>query len=300
MAKETVLGFVGLGSMGSAMAPRLVEAGHAVVAFDMSGAAVEAFAAAGGEGASSLEEVGRRADIVFLSLPTPQVVHDVALGPALARARARVVVDLSTTGPRMSEAVAKGLAEHGVAFLDSPVSGGRAGALAGRLAIMAACAEALRPEVEPLLAVFGKVFFVGETAGQAQTMKLINNMMSVVALAATSEGMALGAKAGLDAQTMIDVLNASSGVNSATKDKFPRAVLPRTFDFGFATGLSMKDVRLCLEEAERQGVPAMVGSAARTLLEITQARFGSEADFTNIARVVEEWAGVEIRGRQVA
>jgi 3-hydroxyisobutyrate dehydrogenase-like beta-hydroxyacid dehydrogenase len=300
MAKETVLGFVGLGSMGSAMAPRLVEAGHRVVAFDMARAAVEAFAAAGGQGAASLEEVSREAEIVFLSLPTPQVVHDVALGGAFVGARTRVIVDLSTTGPRMSETVAKALAAQDMAFVDSPVSGGRAGALGGRLAIMAACSEAVRPEIEPLLTVFGKVFFVGETAGQAQTMKLINNLMSVVALAATSEGMALGAKAGLDAQTMIDVLNASSGVNSATKDKFPRAVLPRTFDFGFATGLSMKDVRLCLEEAERQGVPAMVGSAARTLLEITQARFGPEADFTNIARVVEEWAGVEIRGRQVA
>jgi 3-hydroxyisobutyrate dehydrogenase-like beta-hydroxyacid dehydrogenase len=298
MARETVLGFVGLGSMGSAMAPRLLGDGRRVVAFDVSKAAVEAFAAAGGEGASSLEEVGHQADIVFLSLPTPQVVQEVAL--ALAGARTRVIVDLSTTGPRMSETVAKALAERGVQWVDSPVSGGRAGALGGRLAIMAACAEALRPEIEPLLQTFGKLFFVGEEAGQAQTMKLINNLMSVVALVATSEGMALGVKAGLDAQTMIDVLNASSGANSATKDKFPRAVLPRTFDFGFATGLSMKDVRLCLEEASRQGVPSPVGSAARTMLEITQARFGAEADFTHIARVVEEWAGVEIKGRTAA
>jgi 3-hydroxyisobutyrate dehydrogenase-like beta-hydroxyacid dehydrogenase len=298
MAKETVLGFVGLGSMGSAMAPRLLQAGRRVVAFDVSKAAVEAFVAAGGEGASSLAEVCQQADIVFLSLPTPQVVQDVAL--ALAGSRTRVIVDLSTTGPRMSETVAKALADLGVAWVDSPVSGGRAGALAGRLAIMAACEQALRPEIEPLLQTFGKLFFVGEQAGQAQTMKLINNLMSVVALVATSEGMALGVKAGLDAQTMIDVLNASSGANSATKDKFPRAVLPRTFDFGFATGLSMKDVRLCLEEASRQGVPSPVGSAARTMLEITQARFGAEADFTHIARVVEEWAGVEIKGRQAA
>jgi 3-hydroxyisobutyrate dehydrogenase-like beta-hydroxyacid dehydrogenase len=208
------------------------------------------------------------------------------------------MIDLSTTGPQMSQQVTAGLAEAGVTLVDSPVSGGRAGALAGRLAIMAACSREVWPEVEPLLGAFGKVFFVGDTPGQAQTMKLINNLMSVVALAASSEGMALGVKAGLDAQTMIEVLNASSGANSATRDKFPRAVLPRTFDFGFATGLSMKDVRLCLEEADRQGVPALVGSAARTLLEITQARFGPEADFTNIARVVEDWAGVEIKGRQ--
>lgn len=297
MANDTVLGFVGLGSMGSAMAPRLLEGGRRVVAYDVSKDALAAFRAAGGEAAASLEDVGKQADIVFLSLPTPQVVKDVALGGAFARAKTRIVVDLSTTGPRMSAEVGKGLSEAGVAFVDSPVSGGRAGALNGKLAVMAACAEALRTEIEPLLGAFGKVFFVGDTPGQAQTMKLINNLMSVVALATTSEGMALGVKAGLDAQTMIDVLNVSSGVNSATKDKFPRAVLPRTFNFGFATGLSMKDVRLCLEEADRQGVPMPVGSAARTLMEITQARFGAQADFTHIARVLEEWAGVEIKGR---
>ena len=297
MANETVLGFVGLGSMGSAMAPRLVEAGHRVVAFDVSKEALGVFTGAGGQAAASLADVAKQADVVFLSLPTPQVVKDVALGGAFKGARTRIVVDLSTTGPRMSGEVDKGLREIGLGFVDSPVSGGRNGALNGKLAIMSACAEKYRPEIEPLLTAFGKVFFVGDAPGQAQTMKLINNLMSVVALVTTSEGMALGVKAGLDAQTMIDVLNVSSGANSATKDKFPRAVLPRSFNFGFATGLSMKDVRLCLEEAERQGVPMPVGSAARTMLEITQARFGAQADFTNIARVVEEWAGVEIKGR---
>ena len=297
MAEEAVLGFVGLGSMGGAMAPRLVQAGRRVLAFDTSAAATAAFREAGGEAAASLEAMGQEAEIVFMSLPTPDVVKQVALGGAFTGARTRVIIDLSTTGPQMSQLVAAGLRDAGVTLVDAPVSGGRAGALAGKLSLMAACDAAAWPEIEPLLGVFGKVFLVGTTPGQAQVMKLVNNMMSVVALAASSEGMALGVKAGLDAQTMIDVLNASSGVNSATRDKFPRAVLPRTFDFGFATGLSMKDLRLCLEEADRQGVPTIVGSAARAMLEITQARFGPQADFTNIARVVEEWAGVEIKGR---
>ncbi len=287
MANETILGFVGLGSMGSAMAPRLVQAGHRVIAFDVSKEAGDAFKSAGGEVAASVADIAKAADIVFMSLPTPQIVHDVALGGAFKGARTKVLVDLSTTGPKMSGMVAKGLSDIGIEFVDSPVSGGRAGALGGKLAIMAACSKSVWAKVEPLLTIFGKVFLVGETPGQAQTMKLINNLMSVVALAATSEGMALGAKAGLDAQTMIDVLNASSGANSATRDKFPRAVLPRTFNFGFATGLSMKDVRLGLEEAERQGVPSLVGNAARTLLEITQAKYGAQSDFTNMARVVK-------------
>jgi 3-hydroxyisobutyrate dehydrogenase-like beta-hydroxyacid dehydrogenase len=112
--------------------------------------------------------------------------------------------------------------------------------------------------------------------------------------------MALGVKAGLDPNVMLDVINASSGRNSATTDKFPRAILPRTFDFGFATGLSLKDVRLCLEEAEAMGVPMLMGNVVRTMLNITQAQYGAQSDFTSIAKVVEQWASVEIDGRKSA
>lgn len=301
MPDKMILGFIGLGSMGSAMSARLVAAGHEVIAFDTTADALDAFVAAGGRSASSVADVARDAAIVFLSLPTPQIVREVALGDGgLSKGKVKIVIDLSTTGPRMSAEVAKGLREAGIGFVDSPVSGGRAGALAGKLALMAACSPEDWKTVEPLLAVFGKLFYVGAEAGQAQTMKLINNLLSVVALAASSEGMAMGVKAGLDPQVMLDVINASSGRNSATTDKLPRAVLPRTFDFGFATGLSVKDVRLCLEEAEAMGVPMMVGSAARTMLAITQANYGAQSDFTSIARVVEGWAGVEIRGNTAA
>ena len=103
----------------------------------------------------------------------------------------------------------------------------------------------------------------------------------------------MGVKAGLDAKVLIDIINAGSGRNSATQDKFPRAILTRTFDFGFATGLSYKDVRLCLEEAEALGVPMVAGAAVRQMLAITHAKFGVDSDFTCIAKVVEEWAGVE-------
>ena len=168
------------------------------------------------------------------------------------------------------------------------------GALAGRLSLMAACKTELWPEIEPLLKTFGKVFYVGEAAGQAQMMKLINNILSVAALVVTSEGLALGVKAGLDPKVMIDVLNASSGQNSATADKFPRAVLPRTFDFGFTTSLSLKDVRLCLDEAEGLNVPMLVGNVVRNMLTITQSQYGPQSDFTSIAKVVEQWAGIQI------
>jgi 3-hydroxyisobutyrate dehydrogenase-like beta-hydroxyacid dehydrogenase len=127
-------------------------------------------------------------------------------------------------------------------------------------------------------------------------MKLANNLLAAAALAISSEAIVMGVKAGLDPKLMVEVINAGSGRNSATQDKFPRAVLPRTFDFGFATGLSYKDVRLCVDEAEALGVPMVVGSAVRQLLAVTNATFGAESDFTNVVRTVEQWAGVEVRG----
>jgi 3-hydroxyisobutyrate dehydrogenase-like beta-hydroxyacid dehydrogenase len=95
---------------------------------------------------------------------------------------------------------------------------------------------------------------------------------------------------------MLDVLNTSTGRNSATQDKFPRAILPGTFDFGFATGLSYKDVKLCIDEAEAMGVPMVCGAAVRQMLAVTQAVYGADSDFTSMCRVVETWAGVEVRG----
>lgn len=292
MTQSRNLGFIGLGSMGSAMAPQLLKNGHQVTAFDINPTARADFTAAGGLAADSVAEIGDRSDIVFTSLPSPQIVRDVAA--ALSETQARIVVDLSTVGSRASVEAATTLADKGKGFADAPVSGGRAGALAGRLTLMLAAPAAVQEEVAPLLSHFGKLIPVGTQPGQAQTMKLINNIMSVVALAATSEGMAMGVKAGLDPRVMLDVLNVSSGQNSATKDKFPRAVVPRTFDFGFATGLSLKDVRLCLDEAQALGVPMMLGNLAKTMLDITAAQFGPDADFTMMACVVEQWAGVEI------
>jgi 3-hydroxyisobutyrate dehydrogenase-like beta-hydroxyacid dehydrogenase len=299
MGEGITLGFVGLGSMGSAMAEQLVKAGHTVVAFDPNDKAVAAFEGTGGKPAGSVAEVGAQASIVFLSLPTPAVVVEAATGAGgLSTAGAtKIVVDLSTSGPRTAKQVAKALAAKDIEFVDSPVSGGRAGALEGRLALMVACSEAAFSQVEPLLQTFGKIFNVGTTPGDAQLMKLLNNLLSVVALAASSEALAVGVKAGLDPEVMLDVINASSGRNSATVDKIPRFVLSRSFDFGFATALSVKDVKLCLDECDALGVPMLVGSAARTMLGVSQASYGPQSDLTSIARVAEDWAGVEIAKR---
>ena len=136
------------------------------------------------------------------------------------------------------------MGDHNITFVDAPVSGGITGARAGTLAVMVSCPkDVYAPKVEPILKHFGKLFYTGEKPGLAQTAKLVNNLLAAAALVISSEGMAMGVKAGLDPKILLDIINVSSGRNSATQDKFPRAILPGTFDFGFATALSFKDTR---------------------------------------------------------
>lgn len=291
------LGFVGVGRMGSHMSRRLVAAGYKVVVYDAEPRALQQATAAGANAAHSAEDVASQAEIVMASLPTPDIVKSVALSPhgVVNGKRVKTFIDLSTTGPRIASEVAKGLEEKGIVAIDAPVSGGPSGAEKGTLAVMVSGPKTLENELTPILGVIGKVFWVGEQPGLGQTMKLCNNLLSATAITITSEALVMGTKAGLDPAVMLDVINAGSGRNTATADKFPRCVLPRKFDFGFATQLLYKDVRLCLEEAERLGVPMMVGNAVRQLVGIAKALEGPDSDITEIVKPIEQWAGVEVK-----
>ena len=297
MAGE-VIGFVGVGRMGGPMAGRLMDAGHKLVVFDTQRAATTALVDRGAELGTSPQDLASRADIVLISLPTPGIVKSVVLGESglVHGSRAKIVIDTSTTGPSTAALAARELAGRGIEWVDCPVSGGITGAANGTLAVIVSCRKPVFEVVEPILKTFGKLFFTGEKPGLAQSAKLANNLLAAAALVVTSEAMAMAVKSGVDAKVMIDIINVSSGRNSASQDKFPRAVLTRSFDFGFETGLSYKDVRLCVDEAEAMGVPMIVGGTVRQMLAVTQARFGAGSDFTSIAKVVEEWAGVEIGG----
>jgi len=288
-------GFIGLGRMGGAMARRLIDAGHQVTVYDPSAAATQALSASGAQVAASALAVADTAPVVFLSLPTPQVVIDVVLGAQGIRAgkRLEVCVDLSTSGPEAAAKLASGLAERQIASLEAPVSGGIKGAREGTLSLMVAGPQAAWERIQPLLNVFGKPFFMGVNPGAGQIMKLVNNLLGACAIAITAEGMTLGIKAGLDPARMIDVLNVSTGRSSATQDKWPRSVLPRTFDFGFASSLCLKDVRLCLGAAESLGVPLNVGSAVCELLQRTVSSLGADSDFTSMAKIVESDSGLD-------
>jgi 3-hydroxyisobutyrate dehydrogenase-like beta-hydroxyacid dehydrogenase len=291
------VGFIGVGRMGARMARRMIAAGHRLTIYDTSDAAAKSLVDLGAERAESPADVASACEIVMASLPTPAVVHAVALGPkgVIEGKRVKIFVDMSTTGATYAKRIAEGLAPKGITAIDAPVSGGLAGAEKGTLAVMVSGPEELLPRLKPVLEPCGTVFYVGKQPGQGQTMKLLNNLLSATALAISSEAVVMGVKAGLDPQQILDVINAGTGRNSATADKFPRFVLPRTFNAGFAIGLFNKDIRLCLEEADALGVPMVVGTAVRQLMAITLASEGYDADITEIVKPVERWAGVEVK-----
>jgi 3-hydroxyisobutyrate dehydrogenase-like beta-hydroxyacid dehydrogenase len=294
------IGFIGLGNMGQPMARRLIEAGHKLIVYDTRNDAAAPLVALGAQLASSPADVADRVETVMASLPSLQISEKVALGEGgvIHGKRVKRFVDLSTTGSKVAAKICVALAKKNIVQIDSPVSGGVGGASKGTLAVMVSGPQADIDVVKDALAVFGKLFIIGHKPGMAQTMKLANNFLSATAMAATSEAVAMGVKAGLDPAVMINVINAGSGRSTASMDKFPRTILPRTFDYGFATGLMLKDVRLCVEEAKSLDVPNEVMSAVLGLWEATNSEFGGDTDFTLITKMIERRAGVTVGAKK--
>lgn len=289
------LGFIGTGVMGRPMARRLLEQGHSLVIFDKDPAALAELSGLGARVADSVRAVADSAEIIFTSLPSPAIFKAVALGAdGIVEGNAvRILVDLSTVGSRAEQEVAAGLLKRGIETVDAPVSGGASGASKGTLAMMVAGKPAAVAQVRELFDVFGKVFIVGEQPGQGQLLKLLNNMLSTTAFAITSEAFVAGVKGGLDPQVMIDVINAGSGKNGATLDKFPKHVLPGTFDFGFPVSSVCKDIGLAIDECQALGVPMWLGQAARQLWNVAAQQDGGGRDLTELVRTVQGWAMAE-------
>src|SRR5712671_1253652 len=292
------IGFIGLGKMGFPMARRLIEAGHRLTVFDTRQEAVDKLIALGAAAASSPKDVADRAETVLASLPSLQASLDVATGAGgvIEGKLIKRFVDLSTVGSHMATKIHGLLGKKNIVQLDSPVSGGVGGAEKGTLAVMVSGPRADFETLKPAISVIGKPFFIDEKPGSAQTMKLANNFLSATAMVATSEAVVMGVKSGLDPAVMIDVINAGSGLNTASRDKFPRSVLPRTFDFGFATGLMVKDVRLCLEEMKHLGLSMEVAEAVGRLWEVIIRDMGPDSDFTSAIKPIEKAAGVVVGG----
>jgi 3-hydroxyisobutyrate dehydrogenase-like beta-hydroxyacid dehydrogenase len=292
------IGFIGLGNMGFPMARRLIEAKHQLVIFDTRKEAVDKLVTLGAQAAASPKDVADRVETVMASLPSLQASLEVATGQdgVIEGSRVKRFVDLSTVGSQMAVRIHDILAKRNIVQVDSPVSGGVGGAEKGTLAVMVSGPRADFETLKPALEVIGKVFFIGEKPGAGQTMKLANNFLSATAMVATSEAVVMGVKSGLDPKVMIDVINSGSGQNTASRDKFPRAILPRSFDFGFATGLMVKDVRLCLDEMKSLGLKMEVAEAVARLWEVVIRDMGAESDFTTAIKPIEKAAGVVVGG----
>ncbi len=288
------IGFVGLGTVGGPMARRLVRAGHHLSVYDTAPPAVTALADLGADACESARAVADAAELVLVSLPSPEAVSEVARELAGGSAL-RVYVDLSTTGPQVAEEIAELLGTGGVGVVDAPVSGGKAGAESGQLTVMVAGTSENIAIARPVLELLGsRIFVVGDRPGQGQAVKVINNLMSACSVAITAEAVSLGVKAGLDPATLLEVVAASSGSNTAAAQKFPAYVLTRTFHQGFRLNLMAKDVRLCLSEARRHRVPMLLGATVEQLWNLGDATFPDDADFIEIVRMFEEWANVTI------
>src|SRR6185503_12524268 len=282
--KETI-GGIGVGSMGHRMSRHLSVAGYQLVVAD---AASTERAPAGAAIAKSNAEVAQRADTVILSLPDGKVSEAVARELAAAKSRrVKTVIDTSTIGIKAAEAVASILAAAGIEFIDAPVSGGTSGADKATIAIMVACSRDTYERVKPVLSLMGKPFHVGPKPGQGQAVKVLNNYLSATALAASCEAIAFGTKQGIDMKVILDIVNASSGRNSATEDKFLNRILHGRYDAGFAAKLQLKDIRLYLEAARAAGIADDVAGPVVDLWQRMDAAMPG-ADITDMYRYTQK------------
>ena len=287
MSAPTKIGFLGLGQMGNPMANNIVTAGFELHVYDPAGSAQ--LAPKGTIAHNSLADVVTKAETVFLSLPdgpiTCAVVTEIANTEGCA---VSVIVDLSTVGPKAAKDAGEITAESGIIYVDAPVSGGATGAKAGSITVMWAGPTDEFERHQNILNAFSKnQFHVGKKPGQGQTLKILNNFLSATAMAATSEAMLFGLSQGLDMKTMLDVVNVSTGQNTASSDKFPKRILTETFDAGFKSALMAKDVKLYYENTKLANTPGNVGATISNIWsEHDAAHPGS--DFTRVYEFIRD------------
>lgn len=287
------IGLIGLGNMGVHFATRLLAAGHELHVHDRSPEAQARLVAKGAKACASSKELSSRVEIVLLCLPLPRTVAEVAAEVALGE-KVRIVIDLSTTGPSVTKEVESLLQSHNIALVGAPVSGGIVAAENGSLAVMPAGLASAYEEIEPLLRVLGKnIFYLGADPSLGQTLKIINNTMYATTMVASCEALVYGVKAGLNPRTMLDVINVSSGRSFATMERIPQCVLDRSFPVRFTTELLHKDIKMCIDEAEKIGVPMVVNPATRQFLAFAITQGDGNQDNVYPIRHFEQWAGVE-------
>jgi 3-hydroxyisobutyrate dehydrogenase-like beta-hydroxyacid dehydrogenase len=283
--------------MGQPMAHKLLDAGHGLTIYDINETAMQPLLQRQARLASSPRDLADRVEIVFVSLPTLAAFREVAFGAdGLAEGKAiKLLVNTCTVGVPFVREIEQGFAARGVTIVDCPISGGPPGAREGTLSVMVSGDPAAIERVRPLISLWGRTLTVaGDKPGAAQVLKLTNNILSAVALAATAEAFVMGAKGGLDPEMMTEAVNAGSGRNSATEAKFPAAVLTRSFDYGAEMHILMKDIDLAIAQGEELGVPMWVCEAARLVFKHAMHKGAAREDITAIIKYIERDAGFEM------
>lgn len=267
MADTRTYGFIGLGQMGGPMAANIAKSGLPLYVYDAAGS--KARAENGAIPMDSLAAVLSKADVVFLSLPDGPICTSVAKEIVQVNDRkTSVVVDLSTIGLAAAQEIDGILKGAQITYIDAPVSGGRRGAIAGTIAVMVGGPKASFDELLPVLKTFAKnPFHVGETPGQGQVVKMLNNFLSATALAASTEAVLFGLSQGLEMKAILDVVNVSTGMNTATLEKLPNRIMTGTYDAGFTNKLLAKDVRLFFENSKKAGTPNAIGDLVVRIFE---------------------------------
>jgi 2-hydroxy-3-oxopropionate reductase len=288
-------GYLGVGNMGQPMAHKLLDSGHDLTIYDINEPAMKPLLERQARRAASPKDLADRCDIVFVSLPTLAAFREVVFGAeGLAKGKAMtVLVNTCTVGVPFLREIEGAL--DGVAIVDCPISGGPAGARAGTLSVMVSGEPAAVEKVRPLISTWGKALTVaGDKPGAAQVLKLTNNILFAVSLAATSEAFVMGAKGGLDPEVMVNAINAGSGQNGATQTVMPNSVLDRSFGYGAALHILMKDIDLAIAQGEELGVPMWVCQAARLVYKHAMFEGAANNDISTLVRHVERGAGFEI------
>jgi 2-hydroxy-3-oxopropionate reductase len=275
-----------------------MDAGNNISVFDIDETAMKPLAERQALQASSPRDLADKSEIVICSLPSNSVIREAVLGNGglIEGEKIRIYVSACTTGSTFAEEITEALAEKGIATLEAPISGGPPGARAGTLSVMVSGPKDAYEELIPYFKAYGKkLVYCGEKPGLAQVLKLANNILFATSLAVTSEALAMGVKAGIDPNVMLEAIQAGTGRNAATDLVIPTSVLPRSFDFGASIEILLKDVNLALEEGEKQGVPQFVCQQTRQMLLLAAHKGWNQRDVSEWFKLVEEWAGIEIR-----
>ena len=296
------IGFVGLGRMGQPMARKLSAAGYRILAHDLDREALRrARESAGAEAPGSLRAIGEGCEAVITMLPDGHTVRAVALGREgtgdgllAGLSRGATFIDMSSSSPVGTRELGALLAERGVDMIDAPVSGGVRKAGDATLAIMVGGEARAIARCRPVLEAMGKQIFLTGPLGSGHAMKALNNYVSAAGLIAAAEAVLAAGRFGLDPGKVVDVLNASTGMNNSTLNKFHRFILSRTFDSGFSLDLMVKDLKTALEVARSSGSPAPLAEACVEAWSEAQAALGPGLDHTAVVRYWENLAGAEI------